>query len=115
MTDNRTFGVFQDIEQIIYAELRANDMDWQPSDKLRFKAEVYEVFRCDVLEILGFRVIGLADNLSIEADFALMHAFLDNICHTRERTADDEKDVPCVDNLFLDLAAFLKFHSSTHL
>ena len=44
-----------------------------------------------------------------------MHALLDNLLQTGKRTADDEQDMPRVDNLFLDLTAFLEFHGSTHL
>ena len=101
--------MLQDIEEVIYAEFRTNDVYGESSDEFGFKAEVDEVFRCDALEILC-HIIGLADDFSIETDFSLVHAFLDNICYTGERTADDEKDMPCVDDLFFDLAAFLKFH-----
>ena len=106
--------MFQNIEEIINTEFRANDVYRESANKLGFKAEVDEVFRCDILEILGCPV-GLTDNFGVETNFALMHAFLDNICHTGERTADDEENVPCIDNFFINLATFLEFHSGAHL
>ena len=106
--------MFQNVEQVIYPKFRTDDMHRESSDELRFKTEVDEVFRCNVLKILCC-LIGLAGNLGIETDFALMHTFLDNIRHTGERTADNKKDVPCIDDLFIDLTAFLEFHGGTHL
>ena len=85
LPNDGAFRMFQNIEQVVHREFIADDMYGESSDEFRFKTEVDEIFRCDVLKGQCVVVIGLTSDFSVEPDSALMHAFFNYFFDTGKR------------------------------
>ncbi len=110
--DDRVVRVFEDLVEVLLAQVLEDGLDRQAADELALEAELDQVLGLDMLEDVD--VLPGAGDARAEADPLPGHPPPDHRDQLREGPAHDEQDVLGVDGLPLALSGFAEAFDLLH-